>query len=70
MKPFFSIFILLTLTHSVMAQSTGQYANVNGLKMYYEVHGGGSTIGTSFGRILPALAQTNRITRNILSCPL
>jgi pimeloyl-ACP methyl ester carboxylesterase len=43
------------------------YAPVNGIKMYYEihgegtplvlVHGGGSTIQTSFGRILPILAQ-------------
>lgn len=43
------------------------YANVNGLRLYYEVHGegaplvlvhgGGSTIQTTFGRVLPALAQ-------------
>lgn len=42
------------------------YAPVNGLKMYYEIHGtgtplvlihgGGSTVQTSFGRILPLLA--------------
>ena len=42
------------------------YAPVNGLKMYYEIHGegmplvlihgGGSTIQTSFGKILPLLA--------------
>jgi pimeloyl-ACP methyl ester carboxylesterase len=42
------------------------YAEVNGLRMYYEqhgsgsplllIHGGGSTIGSSFGRIIPALA--------------
>jgi hypothetical protein len=45
------------------------YAPVNGLKMYYEIygsdigwspplillHGGGSTIETSFGKVLPAL---------------
>ena len=46
-------------------------ANVNGLKMYYEVHGtgmplvllhgGGSTIDTTFGRILPLLAKTNQV---------
>jgi len=44
---------------------------VNGLKMYYEVHGhgfplvlihgGGSTIGTTFGRILPILAKTHMV---------
>lgn len=54
-----------------MAQSNGSYANVNGLKMYYEIHGhgfplvlihgGGSTIGTTFGRILPSLAKTHKV---------
>ncbi len=44
------------------------YSDVNGLKMYYEIHGnkennlvlihgGGSTIGTSFGKVLPSLAK-------------
>jgi pimeloyl-ACP methyl ester carboxylesterase len=43
------------------------YASVNGIQMYYElhgagdplvlIHGGGSTIDTTFGRILPVLAQ-------------
>jgi pimeloyl-ACP methyl ester carboxylesterase len=48
------------------------YANVNGLRMYYEihgsasiplvlVHGGGSTIGTTFGRVLPLFAKTHRV---------
>lgn len=54
-----------------MAQPPGKYANVNGLKMYYEIHGqgfplvlihgGGSTIGTTFGRILPVLAKTHQV---------
>jgi pimeloyl-ACP methyl ester carboxylesterase len=47
------------------------YAWVNGLRMYYEVHGeggevplillhgGGSTITTSFGRVLPLLLETH-----------
>jgi pimeloyl-ACP methyl ester carboxylesterase len=49
----------------------GQYADVNGLHMYYEIHGegkplvlihgGGSTIETSFGRLLPALSKTHKI---------
>jgi len=49
----------------------GHYAAVNGLQLYYEIHGkgaplvllhgGGSTIGTTFGRILPALAQTHQV---------
>jgi pimeloyl-ACP methyl ester carboxylesterase len=47
------------------------YASVNGLKMYYEIHGegaplvlihgGGSTIQTSFGKILPLLAQHYKV---------
>jgi len=51
------------------------YASVNGLRMYYELHGaphdgcpplvllhgGGSTIGTSFGAVLPALARTRQV---------
>jgi len=51
------------------------YAPVNGLTMYYEVyggangkipplvllHGGGSTIETSFKKILPALAKTRQV---------
>ena len=44
----------------VMQDCSSGYASVNGLKMYYEIHGtglplvlihGGSTIQTSFGRV-------------------
>jgi pimeloyl-ACP methyl ester carboxylesterase len=47
------------------------YVPVNGLKMYYEIYGSGrplvllhgnlSTIGTSFGKVLPRLASTRRM---------
>ncbi|NIG55895.1 alpha/beta fold hydrolase [Chitinophaga sp. Cy-1792] len=47
------------------------YAEVNGIKMYYEIygagkplvliHGGGSTIQTSFGRVIPLLAQHHQV---------
>src|SRR5712691_9343438 len=47
------------------------YAPVNGLKMYYEIHGtgrplvllhgGGSTIDTSFGSVLQSFARTRRV---------
>jgi pimeloyl-ACP methyl ester carboxylesterase len=60
--------------HSSTLQPTG-YAPVNGLRMYYEIHGstnpgqlplvllhgGGDTIETSFGHLLPALAPNRRI---------
>jgi pimeloyl-ACP methyl ester carboxylesterase len=71
MKTLFAILAMLTIPDTIMAQSTGKYADVNGLKMYYEIHGsgfplvlihgGGSTIGTSFGRILPTLAGTHKV---------
>jgi pimeloyl-ACP methyl ester carboxylesterase len=51
--------------------STSGYASVNGLRMYYEIHGagvplvlihgGGSTIQTSFGRVLHSFAQTHKV---------
>ncbi|MDD5763283.1 MAG: alpha/beta hydrolase, partial [bacterium] len=61
-------------SHHAPAVRSG-YAPVNGLKMYYEIygsangkipplvllHGGGSTIDTSFGKILPALAKTRQV---------
>ena len=56
--------------HAATAQ-TGQYASINGLHMYYEIHGSGkplvlihgaaSTIQTTFGRLLPALEKTHKI---------
>ena len=49
----------------------GLYAEVHGLKMYYEIHGTGrplvllhgglSAIGTSFGKVLPGLARGRQI---------
>jgi len=71
MRIIFLIIISLTSTITSMAQSIGKYANVNGLKMYYEIHGkgfplvlihgGGSTIETTFGRVLPTLAKTHLV---------
>lgn len=52
-------------------QAGGSYISVNGLDMYYEIHGEGqplvllhgafSAIGTSFGKILPELAQSRQV---------
>lgn len=51
--------------------STSGYATVNGLKMYYEIHGqgkplilihgGGSTIQTNFEKIIPLLSQNRKV---------
>ena len=48
------------------------YSSVNGIRMYYErygddgnylvlIHGGGSTIETSFGNVIPVLAKNNKV---------
>ncbi len=47
------------------------YSEVNGLKMYYEIygqgkplvliHGGGSTIQSSFGKVIPLFAKTRKV---------
>lgn len=53
------------------SMSHAHYAEVNGLRMYYEdqgqgpalvlIHGGGSTAQTSFSAILPLLARAHRV---------
>src|SRR5215207_513104 len=55
----------------MMETAQGNYAPVNGLQMYYEIHGAGqplvllhgafSTIETDFGKMLPALAKTRQV---------
>lgn len=58
------------IMNNTTATQTG-YAPVNGIKMYYEIHGegkplvlihgGGSTIETTFGKILPLFAQHYKV---------
>lgn len=65
-----------TMTDQITGNTTKQdsirgYANVNGLKLYYEIHGtgpalvlihgGGSTIQTTFGRVLSSFAKTHKV---------
>ena len=62
---------MATTSTTLHAQSPGKYADVNGLKMYYEIHGngfpivlihgGGSTIQSTFGQILPILSEKHQV---------
>jgi pimeloyl-ACP methyl ester carboxylesterase len=55
----------------ITTMSKRSYARVNGLDMYYEIHGAGqplvllhgglSTIGTSFGKVLPGLTRGRQV---------
>ena len=67
-----SVSIQAQQTHDMQKPKTSGYAPVNGLNMYYEIygdgamplvliHGGGSTIETSFGNILPMLLSHGKI---------
>src|SRR3982074_2114458 len=51
-------------------KATGQYADVNGIKLYYETHGtgrplillhGGLMSGETFGPVLPQLAEQHQV---------
>jgi pimeloyl-ACP methyl ester carboxylesterase len=61
----------MTNSRDAQAPGAGNYASVNGLNIYYEIHGVGqplvllhgafSAIGTSFGNVLPELAKTRQV---------
>jgi pimeloyl-ACP methyl ester carboxylesterase len=60
----------LTVTATDSTPDTGQYAEVNGLTMYFETHGSGRPLillhgglgsGEMFGSILPALAERHQV---------
>jgi pimeloyl-ACP methyl ester carboxylesterase len=60
----------MTTDWASQAQGTGQYADVNGLSLYYETHGtgkpmillhGGLGSGEMFGPILPALTRNHQV---------
>lgn len=60
-----------TTGNEIKTAHTSGYASVNGLKMYYEIHGtgpalvlihgGGSTIQTTFGRVLNSFAKMHKV---------
>lgn len=60
-----------TATPTATEQPRGAYARVNGLDMYYEIHGTGHplvllhggvlTIGLTFGAMIPTLATTHQV---------
>jgi pimeloyl-ACP methyl ester carboxylesterase len=61
----------MTTEWTTEATGTGQYANVNGISLYYETHGtgrplillhGGLGSGEMFGPLLPALAANHQVT--------
>jgi len=66
-------FASAVIAASAAEQGHGGYADVNGIRMYYEtygseggvplvlLHGGGSTIDVTWGRILPFLARERRV---------
>ncbi len=61
----------MTTSQSDTLNFKSDYSDINGLKMYYEIygegkplvliHGGGSTIQTTFGRIIPMLAKHRQL---------
>jgi len=60
----------VTTDQTVNAEGAGRYADVNGLHMYYEIHGSGRPLillhgglgsGEMFGPILPILAEHHQV---------
>ena len=60
----------MTTDWSADAKGTGQYAEVNGIKLYFETHGAGRPLillhgglgsGEMFGPILPQLAERHKV---------
>jgi pimeloyl-ACP methyl ester carboxylesterase len=60
----------MTSDSAAAANGTGQYADVNGINLYYEIHGtgrpmvllhGGLGSGEMFGPVLPLLAQHHQV---------
>lgn len=76
MKPFINTkttLLLITLINfaGVYSQTEKSYASINGLKMYYEIHGQGKpivllhgaymTIGLNWSELIPELSKTRKV---------
>src|SRR5438270_10499135 len=62
--------LTMTTDSTTETKATGKYAEVNGLKLYYEIHGagrplillhGGLMSGDMFGPVLPLLAESHQV---------
>jgi pimeloyl-ACP methyl ester carboxylesterase len=62
--------MFMSIDSQIKTKGTGQYADVNGLKLYYETHGagrplillhGGLMSGETFGPVLPLLAARHQV---------
>src|SRR5260221_11536142 len=60
----------MTSDWTARAKGTGQYAEVNGINLYYETHGSGRPLillhgglgsGEMFGPVLPQLAERHQV---------
>src|SRR2546428_10667053 len=60
----------MTTSRTTDTKSTGKYAKVNGLNLYYETHGAGRPLillhggvgsGEMFGPVLPQLAERHQV---------
>lgn len=61
----------MTTVETTKQTMTSGYSEVNGIKMYYEIygqgkplvliHGGGSTIQTTFGRVIPLFSNDRQL---------
>src|ERR1700736_3135292 len=60
----------MTTDWTTQAKGSGEYAEVNGIKLYYETHGsgrplvllhGGLMSGETFGPVLPLLAERHKV---------
>src|SRR5690606_32822153 len=64
-------FLVSPISNAQEDSSEGQFASVNGLELYYEVHGAGeplillhgglNTIDMVFGQLLPPLAENRQV---------